>query len=196
VQLNSDGNESNSSAAGAATLLATRLKSTATSQADRVQQAEKLQDGIASLALNLIETIIEILERQAIRRFSSGTLTDREIERLGISFSQMRNQLLEVAAKFNYQPKSLALALATKNDLLGLGEATDEPESKSLSIADLIDKLIDNQAVIAGDVRIAVAGIDLVTLNLLASIKSSVQDSECLTGLRESRPCVAERDGL
>lgn len=194
--MNSDVNDSNTSTAGAATLLATRLKSTATSQKDRAQQAEKLQDGIASLALNLIETIIEILERQAFRRFSSGTLTDREIERLGISFSQMRNQLLEVAAKFNYQPKTLKLALTSKNDLLGSGGAADELESKSLSIADLVDKLIDNQVVIAGDVRIAVAGIDLVTLNLLASIKSSVQDSEGLTGLRESRNSLAEMEGL
>src|SRR5205085_5206442 len=92
--------------AGLATIFAQTRKSTI-DRADMAKQAEKLQDGIASLVLNLIETIIEILERQAFRRFNNSTLSEQEIERLGISFQQMRHQLLEVASKFNYQPKSL-----------------------------------------------------------------------------------------
>ena len=134
-------------------------------------EAGKLQDGVASLVINLVETVIEVLERQAFRRFSSGTLTDNEIEKLGIAFEQMRERVVEAASHFNYQPKGLELSLKSgqKDGLLD-GLQTDKG---TVSIADLVDKLIDKEAVIAGDVRIAVAGIDLVTLHLLAAVSSS-----------------------
>ena len=136
---------------------------------DPKQQAEKLQNGLASLVMNLVETIIEVLERQAFRRFNAGTLTDEEIERLGVAFTQMRERMSEMASKFDYQPRALELALSAPDT----NRAHDQ-QAQGTSLVDLIDKVIDKQAVIAGDLRIAVAGIDLVTLNLLASVRSSL----------------------
>lgn len=140
---------------------------------DITKQADNLQHGLASLVLNLVETIIEVLERQAFGRFSSGTLTEGEIERLGIAFARMRERMAEMAAKFDYQPKALELSLNTGHqEILGSQETTDM-QSTAISLADIVDKLIDKEAVLAGDIRLAVAGVDLVTLNLVASISSA-----------------------
>ena len=134
-----------------------------------IEQADKLQNGIASLVLNLVETIISVLERQALRRFSSGSLTEQEVERLGSAFAHMRERMTEVADRFGYEPKGIELALrSNQKDIIGFQDS----EGHAVSLTDLIDKLIDKEAVLTGDIRIAVAGVDLVTLNLLASIGS------------------------
>ncbi|HZT34832.1 MAG TPA: gas vesicle protein K [Nitrososphaera sp.] len=149
-------------------------------------EAIKVQDGVASLVINLVETVIEVLERQAFRRFNSGTLTDNEVEKLGSAFEQMRERVVEVASHFNHQPKGLELSIkpGRKDGLLdGL-----QMDNGAISIADLVDKLIDKEAVIAGDVRIAVAGIDLVTLHLLAAVSSS----QSLGALYSGQPAKGE----
>ena len=137
--------------------------------ADLAEQADKLQNGIASLVLSLVETIIDVLERQALRRFTSGSLTEQEVERLGMAFAEMRDRMSKVAGQFGYKPQAIELALRSgQKDIIGLSDS----EGHAVSLTDLIDKLIDKEAVLAGDIRIAVAGVDLVTLNLLASIGS------------------------
>ena len=44
---------------------------------------QNVERGLAQLALTIIELLRQLMERQAIRRMDSGTLTDDEIERLG-----------------------------------------------------------------------------------------------------------------
>ncbi|MFM8445511.1 MAG: gas vesicle protein K, partial [Methylococcus sp.] len=44
---------------------------------------DKVRNGLAQLVLTLVKLLHELLERQAIRRMDSGTLTDEEIEKLG-----------------------------------------------------------------------------------------------------------------
>jgi len=118
--------------------------------------AEKLQHGLAKLVLTLVQTVTDVLERQAIRRVESGTLTGEEVERLGLAFMQIRERTSDIADKFGLKPEELGIRL--------------QSDQKQVTIVDVVDKLIDQGTVIAGDVTLAVAGVDLATLRLLATL--------------------------
>ena len=120
--------------------------------------AEKLQHGLAKLVLALVQTVTDVLERQAIRRVKSGTLSAEEVERLGLAFMQIRERMADIAEKFGLKPEELGIRLSQQSD------------PKQLSIVDVVDKLIDQGTVIAGDVTLSVAGVDLATLRLLATL--------------------------
>ena len=120
--------------------------------------AEKLQHGLAKLVLTLVQTVTDVLERQAIRRVESGTLTTEEVERLGLAFMKIRERMTDIAEKFGLKPEELSIKLSQQSD------------PKQLSIVDVVDKLIDQGTVIAGDVTLSVAGVDLATLRLLATL--------------------------
>ena len=119
--------------------------------------AEKLQHGLAKLVLTLVQTVTDVLERQAIRRVEAGTVTAEETERLGLAFMQIRERTSDISDKFGVKPEELGIRLS-------------QSDQKQVSIVDVVDKLIDQGTVIAGDVTIAVAGVDLATLRLLATL--------------------------
>jgi uncharacterized protein YidB (DUF937 family) len=119
--------------------------------------AEKLQHGLAKLVLTLVQTVTDVLERQAIRRVEAGTVTAEETERLGLAFMQIRERTSDIADKFGVKQEELGIRLS-------------QSDQKQVSIVDVVDKLIDQGTVIAGDVTIAVAGVDLATLRLLATL--------------------------
>ena len=48
----------------------------------------------------------------------------------------------------------------------------------SSALVDILDKLINKQTVIAGEIVISVADIDLVVLNLLAMLSSKIGERE------------------
>jgi hypothetical protein len=119
--------------------------------------AEKLQHGLAKLVLTLVQTVTDVLERQAIRKVESGALTSEEVERLGLAFMQIRERTSDVAGKFGLKPEELGIRL-------------QQSDQQHATLVDVVDKLIDQGTVIAGDVTLAVAGIDLATLRLLATL--------------------------
>jgi hypothetical protein len=55
-----------------------------------------LQRGLAHLVLVLVEILGELLERQAVRRMSAGSLTDDESERLGAAFLALHRRVDEL----------------------------------------------------------------------------------------------------
>jgi predicted metalloprotease with PDZ domain len=83
-------------------------------------------------------------------------LTSEEIERLGLAFMQIRERTADIADKFGVKPEELGIKL--------------QSDQKQVTIVDVVDKLIDQGTVIAGDVTLGVAGVDLATLRLLATL--------------------------
>ena len=55
-----------------------------------------LQRGLAHLVLVLVEILGELLERQAVRRLSAGSLNDEEAERLGSAFLALHRRVDEL----------------------------------------------------------------------------------------------------
>ena len=119
---------------------------------------ENLEQGLAKLVLTLVQTITEVLERQAVRKMESGRLTAVEVERLGLAFMQIKERTTDMASKFGLEGNDLSLNISTPQG------------ARQLTLVDVIDKLIAEGTVIAGDVSLGVAGIDLAKLRLMATL--------------------------
>lgn len=72
---------------------------------------EEIQRGLAALVLTIVETLRELMERQALRRMESGTLTDEEIERLGETFLALREGIEELKDTFGIEDEDLNIDL-------------------------------------------------------------------------------------
>lgn len=126
---------------------------------------EKLQNGLAKLVLTLVEVLRQVLEREASRRVDSGTLSVDEVERLGQAFMQIKQKVYELSSEFGLDYEELDLNLGS---LL-------RPEDGSLgnvSLVDVIDRLLDKGVAVMGKVRISVADVDLIALDLIAVLSS------------------------
>jgi hypothetical protein len=86
---------------------------------DRVDvDPEGVEQGLAKLVLTLVEFLRQLLERQAIRRMDGGTLTDDEIERVGIALMRLEAKVREMAEAFGLDPDDLNLGLGPIGKLL------------------------------------------------------------------------------
>lgn len=74
--------------------------------------------GLAKLVLTLVEFLRQLLERQAIRRMEGGTLTDEEVERMGIALMRLEEKVHELAEQFGLRKEDLTLGLGPIGNLL------------------------------------------------------------------------------
>jgi hypothetical protein len=79
---------------------------------------EGLEQGLAKLVLTLVEFLRQLLERQAIRRMDGGTLTDDEIERVGVALMRLEQKVGELAEAFGLDPDDLNIGLGPIGKLL------------------------------------------------------------------------------
>ena len=79
---------------------------------------EGLEQGLAKLVLTLVEFLRQLLERQAIRRMDGGTLTDEEIERVGLALMRLEEKVDEMAGAFGLDPDDLNIGLGPIGKLL------------------------------------------------------------------------------
>ena len=79
---------------------------------------DDVQRSVAQLVLTLVEFIRKLLERQAIRRMDSGTLTEQQVEDVGRALMQLEGAVRDIAAKFGLQPEDLNLDLGPAGKLM------------------------------------------------------------------------------
>jgi len=72
---------------------------------------EGVEHGLANLVLALVEFLRQLLERQAVRRMEGGTLTDEEIERMGLALMRLEQKIQEMARVFGLEPSDLNIGL-------------------------------------------------------------------------------------
>lgn len=135
-----------------------------------IDKNENLQNGLAKLVLTIVKLLLEIVERQAYRAVISGSLSEEEVERLGNALIKIRQEFAQMLQKFELSPDELDLAL---------GKLIDASRTKSQrgnvlnlpSLINLIDRIIEKETIIAGQATVALAGVDLVIINLLAILQ-------------------------
>jgi len=79
---------------------------------------ERVEKGLAQLVLTLVELLRQLMERQALRRMESGTLTDEQIERMGDTFMKLEARMQELKGHFELEDRDLNLNLGPLGDLL------------------------------------------------------------------------------
>src|SRR5579864_6865454 len=79
---------------------------------------EGLEQGLAQLVLTLIEFLRQVLERQAVRRMDGGSLTDEEVERVGLALMKLEEKIHELADHFGLRPGDLNINLGPLGDLV------------------------------------------------------------------------------
>lgn len=79
---------------------------------------EGVEQGLAQLVLTLIEFLRQVLERQAVRRMDGGSLTDEEVERVGLALMKLEEKVHELAEHFGLRPSDLNINLGPLGDLL------------------------------------------------------------------------------
>ena len=79
---------------------------------------EKVEKGLAQLVLTLVELLRQLMERQALRRMETGTLSDEQVERLGETFMKLDQRMRELTEHFELEEGDLNLNLGPLGDLL------------------------------------------------------------------------------
>lgn len=72
---------------------------------------DKIERGLAGLVLTLVEFLRQVLERQAIRRMEGGTLTDDEVERVGLALMRLEQKVGELAEQFGLDRDDIQLRI-------------------------------------------------------------------------------------
>ncbi len=73
---------------------------------------EDIERGLAGLVLTLVEFLRQVLERQAIRRMEGDTLTDEEVERVGVALMRLEQKVGEIAEQFGLDHDDIQLRIA------------------------------------------------------------------------------------
>ncbi|MBI4720318.1 MAG: gas vesicle protein K [Chitinivibrionia bacterium] len=79
---------------------------------------ENVKKGLGQLVLTLVELIRRLLEKQALRRIEGGSLTEQEVERLGLTFLELHEQMKRLKQEFGLTDEDLNPDLGPLGKLL------------------------------------------------------------------------------
>ena len=72
---------------------------------------DRLKNGLGQLVLTLVKLLHEVLERQALRRIDAGSLTEAQIERLGLTLMRQAEEIDRLRREFGLEEQDLDLDL-------------------------------------------------------------------------------------
>lgn len=80
--------------------------------------ADDIDAGVARLVLTLVEFLRQVLEHQAVRRMEGGSLSDEEIEQIGLALMRLQERLEEIKGVFGIEGDDLNIDLGPLGRLL------------------------------------------------------------------------------
>jgi hypothetical protein len=99
--------------------LAAELRDIAPSLPHRIDaEPDDIEAGLARLVLTLVEFLRQVLEHQAVRRMEGGSLSDEEIERVGLALMRLQERLDEIRVVFGLRGEDLNIDLGPLGRLL------------------------------------------------------------------------------
>lgn len=79
---------------------------------------ERVEKGLVQLVLTLVELIRQLMERQALRRLESGSLSPEQEDQLGTALMRLAGKMDELKEHFDLTDEDLNLHLGPLGDLL------------------------------------------------------------------------------
>ncbi|MFK0174136.1 gas vesicle protein K [Streptomyces sp. NPDC090306] len=79
---------------------------------------ERVANDLAALVLTVVELLRQLMERQAVRRFDEGTLSEEQEDRLGTALMLLDSRMDELCARHGLQRSDLNLDLGPLGSLL------------------------------------------------------------------------------
>jgi gas vesicle protein GvpK len=80
--------------------------------------ASNAKNGLGQLVLTVVKLLHELMERQAIRRIEAGSLSDQQIERLGMTLMRQAQEIERLRNEFGLEEDDLNLDLGPLGKLL------------------------------------------------------------------------------
>ena len=77
-----------------------------------------MEQGLAKLVLTIIELLRQLMERQAMRRVESDTLTDDQLEELGLTLMRLEEKIAELKIIFGLENEELNIELGPLGKLI------------------------------------------------------------------------------
>ncbi|WP_347548453.1 gas vesicle protein K [Pseudalkalibacillus hwajinpoensis] len=79
---------------------------------------DKAEQGLAQLVLTVVELLRQIVERHAMRRVEGGTLTDEQVENLGVALMNLEEKMEELKDVFGLDAEDLNIDLGPLGSLM------------------------------------------------------------------------------
>jgi hypothetical protein len=79
---------------------------------------ENVERSLVALVLTLVETVRQLMERQAVRRLEAQDLTDEQIERIGGTLMALEDRMTQLREHFGLEPEDLNIDLGPLGKLL------------------------------------------------------------------------------
>jgi hypothetical protein len=72
---------------------------------------DQVKNGLGALVLTVVKLLHELLERQALRRIDLGSLTEEQIEKLGLTLMRQAEEIDRMRREFGLEEEDLNLDL-------------------------------------------------------------------------------------
>ncbi|WP_307804666.1 gas vesicle protein K [Streptomyces sp. VRA16 Mangrove soil] len=85
----------------------------------RIQiEPDTVERDLMKLVLTIVELLRQLMERQALRRFDTGDLTEEQEERVGLTLMLLEDRMAELRDRYDLAPEDLNIDLGPLGPLL------------------------------------------------------------------------------
>ncbi|BFO17057.1 hypothetical protein SHKM778_34450 [Streptomyces sp. KM77-8] len=81
-------------------------------------EPDTVERDLMKLVLTVVELLRQLMERQAVRRFDEGDLTEEQEERVGLTLMLLEDRMAELRDRYGLRPEDLNLDLGPLGPLL------------------------------------------------------------------------------
>jgi len=81
-------------------------------------EPDTVERDLVKLVLTVVELLRQLMERQAVRRFDAGDLTEEQEERIGLTLMLLDDRMTELRERYGLRPEDLNLDLGPLGPLL------------------------------------------------------------------------------
>lgn len=81
-------------------------------------EPDTVERDLVALVLTVVELLRQLMERQAVRRFDTGELTEDQEERVGLTLMLLEDRMAELRDRYGLRPEDLNLDLGPLGPLL------------------------------------------------------------------------------